>query len=189
MSDAAALGGLSQTPGYQGLQQQRQDPGGFEAITGTSSSPPPSVGQQIGTAIGGFLDAASSGFRQITNIFKNDSTILGENLGAAGQAKPFESAQPHHIVPINDPRAGPAQQKLIDLGIPLNSAPNGVWLPGPNSPQGAPGAYHPRLNNTDYISEVNRALTGPLSRPEAEAILQEIGKRLSEGNFPGVRPR
>lgn len=184
----AIAGTLAGTPGYQGIQQ-KPDLGGYEAATGLATATPPSVAQQINTAIGGFVDGTTQGINQILNIFKTDSTILGENLEAAGQAKPFGGAQPHHIVPVNDPRAEPARQKLDSLGIPLNSGSNGVWLPGPTSPQDAQGAYHPRLNNGDYISEINRSLTGPLSRPEAEAILQGIGQRLSEGNFSGVRPR
>ncbi|HUG23539.1 AHH domain-containing protein, partial [Piscinibacter sp.] len=123
-------------------------------------------------------------------IFKRDSAILGTNLSATGELGRVGD-EAHHIVPS---RAGGARmqavrQLLTGLGVDLNSAVNGVWLPGANAPDDATGAYHPRLNNDDYNRAIEKAFIGVTTREQAEDALQRIKGQLQDGAFPGVRPR
>jgi A nuclease family of the HNH/ENDO VII superfamily with conserved AHH len=68
---------------------------------------------------------------------KQNSEILGDNLRAAGSAKPAEGYEAHHIVPsgAGDVRMDALRAQLVALGIDLNDAANGVWLPGPKARQ------------------------------------------------------
>jgi A nuclease family of the HNH/ENDO VII superfamily with conserved AHH len=122
---------------------------------------------------------------------KQDSEVLGDNLLAAGSAKPAEGYEAHHIVPSNagDARMDALRAQLVALGIDLNDAANGVWLPGPKAPEDAPEAYHRRLNNSDYNEAVAGIFDGVASREEALVALRDISNQLRDGNFPGVRPR
>jgi hypothetical protein len=79
--------------------------------------------------------------------------------------------------------------KLKNWGIDINDADNGVWLPGSKSPENAPGAYHPRLNNKEYIDGVRRELLSARNADEARARLRLIGEDLQRGEFSGVKPR
>jgi A nuclease family of the HNH/ENDO VII superfamily with conserved AHH len=125
-------------------------------------------------------------------IERRNSEILGGNLEAAGQARP-EGYEAHHIVPS---RAGgqdmeQLRQRLGDLGLNLNEAANGVWLPGVGAPDDATGAYHPRLNNTEYNEAVLNAFRGVTTLERARQVLADIGSQLQQGGnaFPGIRPR
>ena len=79
--------------------------------------------------------------------------------------------------------------RLVTLGINLNDAANGVWLPGPNAPQDATEAYHRRLNNADYNDAVIASFKGVANQEAAAAILKDVRSQLQNGTFPGVRPR
>lgn len=179
----AAAAPVPGTPGYQGLQQKPEQ-GGYEALTGQATSPPPSVGQQINTAIRGFVDATTQGFNQVANIFKSDSSILGANIEAAGNARPADSAA-HHIVPSgsNNADAIEARRRLGRFGIDINSADNGVFLP--NSPaSSATGAYHPSLHTDRYYGAVNDALGRARTKDQAIGVLNDIKLDLLNNSFP-----
>ena len=64
-------------PGYPGLQQQNQDPGGYEAALGLTPSAPPSIGHQIVNEIGGFVNGAVDGAVNVWNLILNAAG--GEN--------------------------------------------------------------------------------------------------------------
>jgi hypothetical protein len=124
-------------------------------------------------------------------IESRNSQILGDNLRAAGVEPPDSTYEPHHIVPS---RAGGARMDAIrnllaDVGVGLNDAPNGTWVPSARSAEDAPGAYHPRLNNDVYNDAVIQELTGVTTKEQAINILADIAARLATGDFPGVRPR
>ena len=79
--------------------------------------------------------------------------------------------------------------RLAELGIDLNDAANGVWLPGPKAPEDATEAYRRRLNNDEYNNAVDQVFRGVANRQDALAALERIESRLKDGSFPGVRPR
>lgn len=81
------------------------------------------------------------------------------------------------------------REKLKNLGIDINDAANGVWLPGPNANADAPEAYHPRLNNRVYNNAVAEALERVTTKDAAISALDRIARKLKEGDYPGVRPR
>ena len=115
------------------------------------------------------------------------STILGNNLEAAGVVRPPDT-DAHHIVAFSDPRAAGIRRMLEKWSIDINSPENGVFLP--NKPGStAPGSYHPRLNNKEYHNQIDRDFLGVSSRQEALDILQRIREQLLNGNYPGSRPR
>jgi len=126
-------------------------------------------------------------------VDKSNSQALGENLRNAGDYPPkgYEGYEPHHMVPSN--AGGPAmeavRQRLQSFGINLNDAVNGVWLPTSRSAEGAPGAYHPRLNNDEYNRAIEQAFRNVTTRQDAEATLRDIKTQLQNETFPGVRPR
>jgi hypothetical protein len=124
-------------------------------------------------------------------IDKSNSEQLGKNLVATGEAKPAPGYEAHHLVPSD--AGGPGMQelrlRLQGLGIDLNDAANGVWLPGPKAPADAQEAYHRRLNNTKYNNAVEEALRDVTNKQQAEDTLQRIKTQLQRNNFPGVRPR
>jgi hypothetical protein len=119
-------------------------------------------------------------------VLKSASDILGENLEAAGQTRPAGSAA-HHIVPYGDRRAVGLRTTLDNLGIDINSADNGVFLPQvPGST--APGAYHPSLNSDAYHEQLRLDLLGVESRQRALDILNDIRSQLLNGTYPGSKP-
>jgi A nuclease family of the HNH/ENDO VII superfamily with conserved AHH len=124
-------------------------------------------------------------------IEQRNSQFLGDNLRAAGSNPPSEGSEAHHIVPSNagDARMDALRAQLAAWDIDLNSAANGVWLPGPNAPEDASGAYHRRLNNEVYDRAVISKLNEATTRDDAIRILNDIANQLANGDFPGVRPR
>jgi hypothetical protein len=119
-------------------------------------------------------------------MFKRPSDILGNNLEAAGYSRP-EGTAAHHIVPYGDQRAQNVRDKLADLGIDLNSANNGVFLPQvPGS--AAPGAYHPSLNSDAYNNQLRRDFERVNSRQRALDTLGNIRGQLLNGTYPGSKP-
>lgn len=102
--------------------------------------------------------------RQMTRVGAADTSgrLLKVNLEAAGQAKPAQGYEAHHIVAINDYRAGPARKMLEDYGIDINEASNGAWLASnpaaanaANLPVGTP---HNRLHTNYYYQRVQQRL-------------------------------
>jgi hypothetical protein len=91
----------------------------------------------------------------------------------------------HHIVPQNDgrfPEADEARKILKDLGMSLDSSPNGVGLP--NSRGANAGSYHPEIHTRAYYRLVVELLRGAETKEDAVQVLKEIGNQLSKGKFP-----
>jgi hypothetical protein len=120
-----------------------------------------------------------------------DSKALGDNMEAAGMYAPGPGYERHHIVPTTagDARMDAVRAKLKALGLDLNDAANGVWLPGHRADPNAPEAYHPRLNNDVYNDTVANALKDLTNLQAAIRVLADIRSQLQANDFPGVRPR
>lgn len=119
-------------------------------------------------------------------IFTQDSTTLGKNLITAGEKKPLGSAA-HHIVPAGAPGSAKARKILQKYGININSAINGVFLPGrlfidfdvKNA------IIHNGPHPSEYIRAVNdRILQADANGGEQAVIneLKDMKKSLLSGN-------
>ena len=130
-------------------------------------------------ALGGLLDSL---------IFKSPSEILGRNLESAGYIRP-EGSAPHHIVPYRHLQAQSVRDKLEALGIDLNSAVNGVFLPQ-LAGSTAPGAYHGggTLNSNDYFNQLRRDFSRVQTSADALDMLDRIRGELLKGTYPGSKP-
>ena len=125
-------------------------------------------------------------FRQAEEAATLESTPwlykrLVRNIIAAGEPRPPGHVA-HHVVSLDDRRAGPARDILKEFDIPINSADNGVWLPG--AKDAGRGPYHPGLNTKKYHEEVYRRLEQATSREEILEVLRKLKKGLSENKFP-----
>jgi hypothetical protein len=91
----------------------------------------------------------------------------------------------HHVVAFGARAAAPARAVLRRFNIPINSAANGVFLPGSSkvaNPIGA--AVHSKLHTKAYFQAVNDALAQATSQGHALDILTDIRKALLSGGFP-----
>jgi len=79
----------------------------------------------------------------------NPSRTLGSNLEKAG-FKRADGDEAHHIVPVGDKRAAPAQAVLERMGIDINDADNGAFLPRD---------IHQGTFGQDYIDTINEEIT------------------------------
>jgi A nuclease family of the HNH/ENDO VII superfamily with conserved AHH len=107
-----------------------------------------------------------------------DSRELGDNLIAGGSPKPGTGYQPHHMVPINDPRAADIQRLLEDAKIDLNSAANGVWLPQNSSVPNSRETPHNETFRDSYFDYLDKAFAGVTVRADIESRLRQIREDL-----------
>ncbi|MBO1269295.1 AHH domain-containing protein [Arthrobacter cavernae] len=112
------------------------------------------------------------------------STILGQNMGAAGTSRPAETAA-HHIVAWNAKRAASGRDVLSTFGIGIDDAVNGVFLPRSSKSSNPTGAaVHSRIHTKDYYEQVNDLLQGASSTDEVIDALDYVRSRLLSGGFP-----
>ncbi len=129
--------------------------------------------EAIGGAIKGTYDAYKAGERA-TKVVVSSSRSLGRALEAAGVLRPAGSAA-HHIVAGAAPGAQAARETLARLGIGINDAANGVFLPA---------AQHAALHTTEYYTAVNKALAQVKTKDEAIKVLNSIAQQLRAGQSP-----
>ena len=98
----------------------------------------------------------------IESIEDNDRTLI-ENLEACGVEKPFYCFRAHHIVAKNENKAKTAVAILQEYGIDVDSACNGVFLPGGRKTNDyswvVNEANHFGRHTKDYLDYVNTELT------------------------------
>jgi len=130
-------------------------------------------------------------------IEASNSEKLGQNLREAGRTPPLDTSgkelqgyRPHHMLPSEKwPGLNDLRRQFAAWNIDLNSADNGVWLPGYRSPTDAPGSYHESLHNGVYRDAFRDAFDGITTKQEALGVLASIRSQLEKGEFPGTRPR
>jgi len=157
-------------------------------------------------ALAGQLQGMIPGPSLALNFAAGIKVIIGANGGVIGYLAPLlfgssrvlrqslydndETSYPgyeaHHIVAENDPDAAPAQQVLKDFDIDVNSAENGVFLPGTASVDNVTGSViHRGATRTDeYIDYVNEQMGGATTREEALEVLQALKDDLIAGRMP-----
>jgi hypothetical protein len=111
----------------------------------------------------------------------HSSTILGENLEAAG-AKRLPNSDAHHIVG-NDDRAKEALAILNRDKIDINEAANGVFLADSSEAARPPSIPHSRVHTNAYYEAMTQRLrdAGP---GKGREVLQQIASELLKGTFP-----
>jgi hypothetical protein len=121
---------------------------------------------------------------QLTRLGLPSSRVLAKNMEALGVTRPLDSAA-HHIVAGSARAATAARAKLKALGIDINDAANGVFLPKNSqvaNPSGA--AVHSTLHTRAYYQSVERLLLGASSKDEALEVLSFIRTQLQRGSWP-----
>jgi len=118
-----------------------------------------------------------------TNCATN-AKILAQNLTAQGVARPAETAA-HHIIASTAEKARPAAQHLANLGVDINEAANGVFLPRfASSANPAGAAVHSSLHTNAYFDAVNKLILQTKTAAEARQTLAFIRSQLLAGPWP-----
>jgi hypothetical protein len=92
------------------------------------------------------------------------SAILGANMKRAGYFPPGDNFHAHHIVPQGMAGASRAREILRKADIYIDSATNGVWLPGRFSTVNVDGnLVHQGMHSPEYLREITRILAGEMS--------------------------
>ncbi len=117
---------------------------------------------------------------QLRTLSEPSSKELRKNLIAAGIKEPDFPNAAHHIVAGKAPSAEAARQILLEYGVDINDAANGVFLP---TIKREAGAYHPSLHTDGYYRKVTEALNIATSKEDVIDILADIAEQLSKGIF------
>jgi hypothetical protein len=114
-----------------------------------------------------------------TGYTTQNAGILNRNMINAGETRPTGiDTHAHHIIPSTMSDAHDLRVKLHQLGIDINDAVNGVFLPR---------EYHSKVihgDNARYLEWVRQAFQGVETKSDAEAILRKLMQSLSNGNYP-----
>jgi hypothetical protein len=109
----------------------------------------------------------------------SESEILAEALERSGNPRP-PNHEAHHIVAASDSRAERAAEILQEVGIGINEAPNGVWLPrvarGSETTSGITSqafTSHDSLHTTAYYEAVTARLE-TARKGGKEAVLRAL---------------
>jgi RHS repeat-associated protein len=108
-------------------------------------------------------------------------SALARNLAQSGMARQAGEAA-HHIVAKAAAIAQPARERLLQVGVQIDEAVNGVFLPAVRDYTGQ-AANHLTLHTQRYYQAVNDALANVQTRQEALEALRMIRDRLLAGTF------
>lgn len=122
-------------------------------------------------------------------LLKNQvhSKELAKNMANAGMgAKPSWYAA-HHIVAWDDPRAAGSRALLTGVGIDIDDAVNGVYLPQKTSARQANdnSTLHPEIHTDDYYEAIELELSPAVGNPALmKQKLQQIAQLIKNNQFP-----
>jgi hypothetical protein len=92
---------------------------------------------------------------------QSGSAVLGAELKAAGISPPGTDYHAHHIVPRGMRGAERAREILERAGIGIDTATNGIWLPGNSKAVNADGSLiHQGIHSRNYLRHITRILAG-----------------------------
>lgn len=114
-------------------------------------------------------------------LSKPSSKALRQNLIEAGIKVPDYPNAAHHIVAGSSKKAAEARAILLNFGVDINDAVNGVFLPMVKNVSDA--AYHPRLHTKAYYEKVTELLSSAQSKEDVIEILSDIAEQLQKGTF------
>jgi hypothetical protein len=110
---------------------------------------------------------------------------LAENMVAKGITRPAETAA-HHVVASGAKSMAKARNYLVKvLGVDINEAANGVFLPknlAAANPGGA--AVHSTVHTAEYYEKVSELILNTKTAAGARRVLRSIGQQLLDGRFP-----
>jgi RHS repeat-associated protein len=105
------------------------------------------------------------------------SEVLGAALRRAGILPSGSGQHAHHIVPQGMGGAERAREILARAGIDLDSALNGIWLPGNSRVVNVAGTtIHQGVHSREYLAEITRILAGAESAGGAEGVRNALGR-------------
>lgn len=114
--------------------------------------------------------------------FVEGGSQLARNLARSGAVRQAGEAA-HHIVAQGAKAAEPARQALARVGVQVNEAVNGVYLPATRNALSS-AANHLTLLTQQYYRAVNDAVANVQTRQEAVEVLQSIRSALQNNSFP-----
>ena len=133
--------------------------------------------------VGSSIASAVSDLAASLNAEKADSKKLKAAMEEAGIQTPNYPYAAHHIVAGDAKRAQESREKLIELGIGINDAVNGVYLPTDKNTL-TMATYHPSLHTNVYYDTVNERLRDATTYNEGVNALNKIRNELLNGTFP-----
>ncbi|NAW50661.1 hypothetical protein GNY06_04430 [Elizabethkingia argentiflava] len=118
----------------------------------------------------------------------SDARKLRNNMRREGINEPNYKNSAHHIIMFNskDPRMVALQEKMKQLGLDINDAVNGVYLPISTKVKDAAGASahaHSRVHTNNYKQNVFNRLKDINNKSDFENVLMDIGDELMSGTF------
>jgi hypothetical protein len=120
--------------------------------------------------------------RRITGL--RGSAALGAAMLAAGIRPPGTGYHAHHIVPRGMNGAARAREILEKCNIGIDSAPNGVWLPGNFYAVNADGSMvHQGIHSAEYLALITRTLAGAYAgggQKAVESAMTRLRQRIHE---------
>ncbi|NDJ57436.1 hypothetical protein GWD52_10595 [Enterobacteriaceae bacterium 4M9] len=118
----------------------------------------------------------------------SDAAVLRKNMEAAGKKTPDYKNSAHHIVMSNskDSRMVALREKMDELGVKINSADNGVYLPTSSKVKknsGTSAIAHSRVHTDAYKQNVYDRLNDINNKSDFESELSKIADELKKGTF------
>jgi hypothetical protein len=115
------------------------------------------------------------------------SKVLGENMVKVGVSKPTNvQVAAHHIVPkgSSDPYVIEAQTKLATLGVSIDEAVNGVFLPC-NSSCAVDGVVtHSKIHTNVYFKYIADTIRNETTLVGLRSALNNIRTQILNGTVP-----
>jgi YD repeat-containing protein len=134
------------------------------------------------------VDEAWDAVSHVERSTSRNAELLAENLGP----KTMAGDEAHHLVQSNAKSVAPSRSKLEQLGMDINDADNGVWLPGHESVRSAGDVrvihrgggtlVHGKKYRTYVADIVDRAA----SPSELRAGLDDLRQAMLRGETPWV---
>jgi hypothetical protein len=121
----------------------------------------------------------------------SDAKKLRQNMVAAGMEEPDFANSAHHIVMSNtskktNPKMFALREKMKNLGIDINDADNGIFLPKSSAVKSNAGSSlpaHSRIHTNTYKNKVYDTLINANTADEFRAGLQSIRTQIRGGTF------
>jgi hypothetical protein len=92
----------------------------------------------------------------------------------APEPKPGEGYEPHPMIPSGDKRGAELQERLREVGIDINEAVNGVWLPKNSDVPNNGETPHNETFRKSYFEELNIRFNDAKTREDFESVLDDL---------------
>jgi len=131
----------------------------------------------------GTVGGAGFFMRTIPRVVNGSSRKLLQALLKAGK-EPLKGEVPHHVVSHTDVRAEEARKILAKFDVGIDSADNGVFLPGTTKAPNPKGkAVHSTVHTDRYYKAVEAAIKDAVSKEDLIDKLQKLSVKLENGGL------